>query len=145
MTGLFYWLLSFKLQELIDTKNWYVGILLAYSFLEDMGKRYLGLIFKDKINSSKIDRLTLEEVTMLLLASGAINCKIYQRIMEVKESRNRLAHDPFIAMSLFMQTGHSNSKESQHARSIINKAAFCLREISFRKVPAIAEGIAHLK
>jgi hypothetical protein len=127
--GLFSYLLYLKLEDLIEAENWYVGILLSSSILEDMGKRRLKLIFKERMDSNKIDRLKLEEIIMLLLASGAIDFKMYQKLMEVKEARNRLAHDPFKAMSLFLQTGLSNNKESQHARSIIKKAALCLRAI----------------
>jgi hypothetical protein len=133
-TGLFSWLLAFKLDELAETENWYVGILLSASFLEDVGKRRLKLIFKERIDANKIDRLRFEEVIMLLLASGEIDCKMYQQLMEVREARNKLAHDPFKAMSLFLQTGRSNKREAQHARAVIRKTAECLRTIVRLKI-----------
>jgi hypothetical protein len=102
---------------------------LSVSLLEDAGKRCLKLSFKDKINPNKIDRLTFEEVIMFLYASGKINEKMYQKLMEVREARNRLAHDSLNAMSLLLQTGLSSEKEAQHARAIIKKAADCLRAI----------------
>jgi hypothetical protein len=120
-TGLFSWLLAFKLDELAETENWYVGILLSASFLEDVGKRRLKLIFKERIDANKIDRLRFEEVIMLLLASGEIDCKMYQQLMEVREARNKLAHDPFnvpfSANGTFKQKGSPTCKGSYQKNS----------------------------
>jgi hypothetical protein len=124
--GLFSWLLEMTLRKLIEDRNWYVGILVSSSVLEDMGKERLKLIFKGKIDSKKIDRFHFEKIVKFLLKSGTIDCEVYQKLMEVKKARNDLAHNPFSAMSLFAQTGVSNNKESQHARAIIEKAGFCL-------------------
>lgn len=129
LTGLFSYLLYLVLEYLIRDRNWYVGILVSSQFLEDVGNRRLRMTFKGRIDPERIGNLRLEETIMLLLASGTIDYEVYQKLMEVKNARNDLAHDPIEAMKLFAQTGVSDSKESQHARSIIEKAGFCLRAL----------------
>jgi hypothetical protein len=140
---MFSWLLYLTLENSIKTRNWYVGILLSSSFLEDVGIRRLKLKFKGKINPDKIERLSLEQITMLLLASGTIDYKVYQKLMDVKEARNDLVHGPFKAMSLFAQTGFLDNKESQDARSNIKKAISCLWALAPHRREK--KGTAHLK
>lgn len=72
---------------------------------------------------------------MFLLASGTINQKTYAKLMEIKEARNRLAHDSFEAMKISLVKVSPESKEAKDAKSIIKKAIYCLKMISPPVIP----------
>jgi hypothetical protein len=119
-----------ELEDLIEGGNWFVGVVLSAAILEDVGKRKLKRTFKDKIDSKKIEHLTFEQTIMMLLASGVVDAKIYQKLMEVRKVRNDMAHDSNEAMSTFLQTGSTESKDCQKCKSVIKKAIFCLKKIN---------------
>ena len=127
--GYFSYIVSYKLEDLIEEKNWFVGVMLSASILEDVGKRKIKRAFKGKIDSERIERLTIEQTTMMLLASGLVDAKTYQKLMDVKEVRNDLAHDSGKALLSFWRTGSEKDRSCQKYRSTIRKAIFCLKAI----------------
>jgi hypothetical protein len=133
--GYYSYITSYKLTDLIEEGNWVVGVILSASILDDVGKRRLKREFKGKIDSNRIENLKFEETIMMLLASRLVTPKIYQKLMDIKKVRNGLAHDSYKAMSIFLQTGLSKSKEVQECRSAIKKAIFCLKTIYPPKTP----------
>ena len=70
-------LFSYKLEDLIEERNWFVGIILSTAVLEDVGRRKLKRAFKGKIDSKKIERLTFEQTIMMLFASGFVDARTY--------------------------------------------------------------------
>jgi hypothetical protein len=128
--GYYSYINSYKLEDLIEERNWFVGVILSTAILEDVGKRKLKRAFKGKIDSKKIERLTFEQTIIMLLASGLVNAKTYQKLMDIKNVRNDFAHDSFEAMSTFLQTGSTESKSCQKCKSVIKKAIFCLKTIN---------------
>lgn len=128
--GYYSYIISYKLDDLIEEGNWFVGVLLSAAILEDVGKRKLKRTFKGKIDSEKIERLTFEQTIVMLLASKLVDAKIYQRLMDIRKVRNDLAHDSHTAMSTFLETGLKGSKSCQECKSAIKKAIFCLKKIN---------------
>ena len=124
------YIISYKLEDLIEERNWFVGVLLSASILEDVGKRKLKREFKGKIDADKIDRLTLEETIMMLFASQLIDSKMYSKLMKIKTVRNDLAHDSFQAMSAFLRTGATKDKACREFESVIKMAIFCLKTLN---------------
>jgi hypothetical protein len=124
--GFYSYIVTYKLQDLIESKNWFVGVLLASALLDDVGKRKLKRQFKGKINPDKIDNLQFEQTIMLLLASNLIDDKTYERMIEIKNLRNDFAHNSWKALKSFMETGKAQTKSSQKSRAIIKKAIKCL-------------------
>lgn len=130
LEGYYSYIVSYKLEDLIEEGNWVVGVILSAAILDDVGKRKLKRQFKGKINSRKIENLRFEETIMMLLASGLVTSKIYQKLMEIRRVRNDLAHDSHKAMSIFLQTGSRRSEECKKCKSAIEKAKFCLEAIN---------------
>jgi hypothetical protein len=130
LEGYYSYIISYKLEDLIEEGNWVEGVILSAAILDDVGKRKLKKQFKGKINSTKIENLRFEETIMMLLASGLITPKIYQKLMEIKKVRNDLTHDSHKAMLIFLQTGSRKSKECKECKSAIEKAKFCLETIN---------------
>ena len=126
--GFLSYMVSYKLEDCIEKRDWFFGILLSASVLEDLGKRKLQIIFADEIKPTKIDRLTLEETIMLLFASKAIDDKVYTQLLEIKKARNGLAHNPIESLGISLETDSTRDK-AKHAKSIIKKAIYCLKAI----------------
>jgi hypothetical protein len=135
--GYYTYIVSYDLKDLIERKNWFVGVLLSTSIMEDVGKRKLKRMFKDKIDSNRIENLTFEQMTIMLFASGLVDYDIYQKLMNIKKVRNDLAHDSHKAMMTFLQTGSMDSKFCEECKSAINKAIFCLEKINPPVTPSM--------
>jgi len=133
--GFLTYMVSHELEDLIEERNWFAGVLLSASILEDLGKRKLERIFAGKIKPEKIDRLTLEQTTMFLLSSGAINQEIYAKLMEIREARNDIAHNSFAALMTLVMKDLSKSEEAKKFRLIIERAIACLKAISPPSIP----------
>jgi hypothetical protein len=129
LQGYYSYIISYKLEDIIEERNWIVGVILSAAALDDIGKLKLKWQLKGKIKPEKIENLNFEETIMLLLASGLVAPKTYQKLMEIKKVRNDLAHDSDIAMSIFLQTGSIESQECKKCKSAIEKAVFCLRAL----------------
>ena len=127
--GFYTYIVSNKLESLIREKNWLVGVILSASIIDDLGKRKLKRSFKGKINPDKIERLQFDQTIMLLLVAGLIDDRIYQKLMEIKEARNSLAHDSSIAMFAYLETGLEKNNNCRKYKSVIRKAIFCLNSI----------------
>ena len=139
LEGYFSYIISYDLKDLIERKNWFVGVILSSAILEDVGKRKLKRKFKDKICSNRIQRLSFEQVIIMLLASGLVDSKVYQKLMDIKGVRNDLAHDSFEAMSSFLQTGSMGNEVCKKCKSAIKKAIVCLETINPPVTPKLSE------
>ena len=64
--GFYSSIVSWELEDFTESRNWFVGVILSASFLENVGKRKLKKRFKGMINPNKIDNLQLEETIVLL-------------------------------------------------------------------------------
>jgi hypothetical protein len=109
--GYYSYIITYKLEDMIEERNWFAGVVLSAAILEDVGKRKLKRLFKEKIDEDKIMRLTIEQTIMMLFASGLIEPKIYHKLIDIKKVRNDLAHDSHQAMSSFMLTGSTKGKD----------------------------------
>jgi hypothetical protein len=128
--GFYSYILSYRLEDLIKSKNWFVGVILSEALLDDAGKRKLKRKFKGKIDGDKLARLTFEQTLILLFASNLIDQKTYERMNDVKNLRNQLAHDSFKALTTFLETGSIQNKSCQKSRAVIRKAIKCLKAIN---------------
>lgn len=105
------------LRDSIEQKQWFSGIVLGTAFFEVWGVELLKEHFKGKISEDKLENLRLEEVILLLYSSEIIDQPTYTRIMEVKEVRNKVVHNPY---ELF---------ELDKPESLVEKAIDCLKAL----------------
>jgi len=85
-----------ELEECIERKEWFKGIVLSTTFFEAIGKRVLMDALKDKIPSNRLENLRLEQVIIFLFSIEKIDQSMYSKMMEVRKFRNNLVHlDPF--------------------------------------------------
>lgn len=118
------WITQLKLQapiqtlrEAIEQKQWFSGIVLGTAFFEVWGLELLKEHFKGKISEDKLEDLRLEEIILLLYSSKIIDQPTYTRIMEVKEVRNRIVHNPYELLEL------------DRPETLIKKAIDCLKAL----------------
>lgn len=128
--GFYSYIFSYRLEDLIKSKNWFVGVILSEAVLDDAGKRKLTRAFKGKIDKDKLARLTFEQTLILLLGSNLIDQKTYERMNDVKNLRNQLAHDSFKALRCFSETGSIQNESCQKSRAVIRKAIKCLKTMN---------------
>jgi hypothetical protein len=83
------------LNETIKKKQWLSGIVMASAFFELLGSELLKQKFKDKIAREKLEDLRLEHIILLLFSSKLVNQTTYTKMMEVKEVRNHVVHNPY--------------------------------------------------
>ena len=134
--GFYSSIVSWELEDFIESRNWFSGVIFSASILDDIGKRKLKRNFKGKINPKKIDNLQLEQTIMLLLASGLIDQITYERMLDVKNLRNDLAHDSIKTLFCFLNTkGNVENKATQRSRAVIKKAIKCIEKMNPKVSP----------
>lgn len=110
------------LEETIEQKRWLSGIIVATAFFEIIGLHRLKEQFKERISGDRFQHLTLEQIILVLHASGIIDQPTYSRMMEVREVRNKIVHNPTELDSL---------KDSK-AKRLIESAIGCLKTLAPR-------------
>jgi len=134
--GFYSYIVSERLEDCIEAKNWFVGVMLSASILDDMGKRKLKRKFRGQINAKKIENSQLEETIMLLFASNLIDARTYERMMDVKNFRNELAHNSWEALFTLVNAGGDiEDKSCQKSRAVIRKAIKCIEALSPKVIP----------
>lgn len=109
------------LQECIEHREWFKGIVLSTAFLEGIGKTVLVDYFEDQIKPERIEHLRLEQIIMFLYASRIIDESTYSTMMEIKDYRNNIVHlEPFTRPRL----------QPKEAEKIIEKTISCLEPLS---------------
>jgi len=106
------------LREAIEQKRWFYGVVMATAFFEVFGLELLKERFKGKISGDKLKHLRLEQVIMFLYSSEIIDQLTYTKMMEVKDVRNKIVHDPF-----------ESQLEDDEANKLIEKAIDCLKAL----------------
>ncbi len=102
------------LREAIKQKQWFSGIVMSTAFFEVWGLELLKEKFQGKIADDRLERLRLEEIILLLYSSKIIDQRTYTKMMEVKEVRNRIVHNPYKLLEL------------EKPETLISKAVDCL-------------------
>jgi len=116
-----YWGISNPVELLCDCiakKEWFKGIVLSTAFFEVIGKKLLIDYFKCKIEAKKIKHIqSVEQIIVLLHASGIIDQPTYTKMIEVNDLRNSLVHptEPY-----------SQKLSGEEAEKNIQKAIDCL-------------------
>jgi len=105
------------LKETIEQKQWFSGVVMGTAFFEVWGLELLKEHFKGKISEDKLKDLRLEEIILLLYSSKIIDQPTYTKIMEVKEVRNKMVHDPYKLLEL------------DKPETLIEKAIDCLKAL----------------
>lgn len=119
------------LRETIKQRKWFYGIVMATAFFEVFGLELLKAKFKGKISKDKLEHLRLEHIILLLYSSRIIDQPTYTKMMEVKEVRNKVVHDPF-----------ESELEDAEAEKLIEKAIDCLKALG---LPADEKSLELLK
>ncbi|UCH32421.1 MAG: hypothetical protein JSV05_03315 [Candidatus Bathyarchaeota archaeon] len=108
------------LKDCIEKKEWFKGIVLSTAFFEGLGIAILKDQFRDKIAPKNFDRMrSVQQIIILLFASGLIRQHTYSKMLEVNEFRNNLVHFPFGAPQ--------QPLKAKEAQRIIRKAISCLK------------------
>jgi len=107
------------LKEAIKKEKWFSGIVMASAFFELVGLELLKRKFKNKISSEKLENLRLEQIILVLYGSKIINQPTYTKMMEVKDVRNRIVHNPHELEKL----------KEKDARKLIKNAIDCLKAL----------------
>lgn len=107
------------LQRYIDKKQWFEGIVVSTAYFESLGITKLKIHFKGEIKQKRLERLGLEELILLLRASDIIKQPTYSKMMEIKDMRNDLAHDPTMTYKL----------EYTKSKKLLENAIECIKEL----------------
>jgi hypothetical protein len=86
-------LLTSELDDLLRKKEYIMGVIMAASMLDYVGKIRLIWEFKGIVSKKKIYPLELATVSKLLFASKIIHGKTYAKMEEIRNVRNELAHN----------------------------------------------------
>ena len=123
------------LREAIEQKRWFYGIVMATAFFEVFGLELLKEKFKGKISGDKLEHLRLEQIILFLHSSEIIDQPTYTKMMEVKEVRNNITHNPFEV-----------ELKDDEAKNLIEKAIDCLKALGLpdEEEPEIVEEIVKL-
>ena len=105
------------LKEAIEQKQWFSGVVMGTAFFEVWGLVLLKEHFKGKISEGKLKDLRLEEIILLLYGSKIIDQPTYTKIMEVKDVRNKIVHNPYKLLEL------------DKPETLIEKAIDCLKAL----------------
>lgn len=107
------------LENCIRHKEWFKGVVLSTAFLEGIGVRVLSGHFKGHITPEKFEHIrSVEQITVLLYASGIINQSIYSKMLKINKFRNDLVHAKPYSPQIM---------KPEKAKKIIKKAIACLK------------------
>lgn len=110
------------LQETIDQKDWFKGIIMSATYFERLGIKKLKERFQSRgiiISPDRIERLELERIIMFLYGCGIIDQNTYSQMFEVKNKRKDLVH----------KIGPVYDLNEQEAERLIKKAIECVRKL----------------
>ncbi len=107
------------LRNCLKDKEWFEGIVLSATYFEYYAKKRIETRLKGKIDSQRIDWLNLEALTILAFGLQIIDQSVYCKIIEVKDKRNDLVHEPWTILEL---------KETE-ARHLLEKGIECLEAV----------------
>lgn len=105
------------LREAIEQEQWFSGIVMGTAFFEVWGLELLKEKFEGKISADKLERLRLEEIILFLYSSEIIDQPTYAKMMELKEARNKIVHNPYELLEL------------DKPKILIEKAIDCLKAL----------------
>lgn len=103
----------------LKDKKWFEGIVLSATYFEYYAKKRIVTRLKGKIDSQRIDWLNLEALTILAFGLQIIDQSIYSKIIEVKDKRNDLVHEPWTILEL-------HETEAKH---LLEKGIECLEAV----------------
>jgi len=112
------------LQEAINQKDWFKGLIMSITYFEHFGINKLKEHFRSKginIDPDKIDRLSLEEIIMVLYSCEIVDQPTYTKMIEVKKKRDKLVHQKKEAPIFEIEEGE--------AENLIKKAIECLKNL----------------
>jgi len=126
-----YWEISDPIQVLrkcIKDKKWFEGIVLSTTFFEGVGTGVLKAHFQNRIDAKKFERIrSVEQIIVLLHASGIIKEPTYSKMVEVNKFRNSMVH--------FELSTPQPQLEPKEAKRIIQKAISCLGILYKKQTP----------
>jgi hypothetical protein len=117
------------LKDSIEKEEWFKGIVLSTAYFEGVGRLVLEESLQDKISNKRFKYYNLEQIIILLFASGNIDQNIYSLMIEVKNYRNNLVH-----IELYEEV----QIEPKTAGKKIEKAIKCIQAL-FGKLAEIRE------
>lgn len=100
------------LKDSIKREAWFEGIVFSTILFEIIGMLELQNHFEGKIKPKRFERLSLEQIIMLLFCSGLIDQRTYCRMMEVKDVRNKLVHNLWKGLLLKPEEGKRTIKKA---------------------------------
>jgi len=105
--------------DALENKDWFKGIVLSATFFEHFGLERLKEHFKGKISPKRLEDLNLASIITLLFGCNIIDESTYTRMIEVKNKRNDLVHQPWENVVLSDKDG----------KTILKKALQCLKAL----------------
>lgn len=117
------------LNDCIGKEEWFKGIVLSTAYFEGVGRLVLTASLEDKISDKRLKYCNLEQIILLLFASGNIDQKTYSLMMEVKNYRNKLVH-----IDLYEEV----QLQPKQAKKKIKKAIKCIESL-YETLSKIAE------
>lgn len=112
------------LDNAIRQREWFRGIVLSAALIEHFGSIILQNHLRDKISSERLKRLKLEHIIIFLYALNLINQPTYSKMIEIKDKRDDLAHNPFTEL------------DPEQAELLIRKAIECLETLGVADLPS---------
>lgn len=109
------------LKDCIENGEWFKGIVLSTAYFEGVGRLVLAESLEDKISDKRFKYYNLEQIILLLFASGNIDPKTYSLMIEVKKYRNKLVH-----IELYKEV----QIEPKVAEKKLKKAIKCIQALS---------------
>ena len=105
--------------EALRKEDWFKGIILSATYFEHFGLEKLKEYYQGKITPEKLNRLNLEQIILFLFGSGIIDQATYTKMIEIKDARNELVHEPWANVTLTENRG----------KVLIRKAIECLKAL----------------
>jgi len=112
------------LEDAIAEGAWFRGIVLSAALFEHFGSLILQSHLHHKVSNERLKSLTLERIIVFLRALDITSQPIYDKMLEIKDKRDDLAHKPFAEVS------------PEQAESLIRKAIECLEYLKVADLPS---------
>jgi hypothetical protein len=110
------------LMDELDQNRLLEGVIVSVMYFEYLGGERLKQYFSSKdvpLEPLRIDQLSVSKVMHLLRGFGVISNGAHSKICQVVSERNKIVHE----------LQHPDSLDENRARSVINKAIECLKEM----------------
>lgn len=135
-------LLVGQLEHLIAQKNWGMGIMMAASMLDYVGKIRLIWKYGDYIPSQKILQSKFAETIEHLYQSGIIDESTQNKMARVEEARDRLAHDSLVYYSA---SAKIDMRKQRDFEKTINESIEIIRVLLRAREKIVASPLAKEK